>query len=208
MLSSTGFDGWAGEYDESILKLSEGYPFEGYYDVLSFVNRCVDLSNGTRVLDIGVGTGLLTKELYRQGAEIYGIDFSPKMLELAERIMPNGRFLCHDFGNGLPVEFKPIKFHYIISSYAIHHLDDDKKIDFIVGLKNSLEKNGKIIIADIAFQTKVEMKQCRENTKGWDEEECYMVADEITEKLRKRMLKATYTQISSCAGALEIAETL
>ena len=204
MLSSTGFDSWAGEYDESILKLFEGYPFEGYYDVLSFVNRCVDLSSGTRVLDIGIGTGLLTKELYRQGAEIYGIDFSPKMLELAERIMPNGQFLCHDFGNGLPVEFKPIKFNYIISSYAIHHLDDNKKIDFIAELKDSLEEDGKIIIADIAFRTKDEMKQCRENTQGWDEDEIYMTADEMTEKLRKRMLNSTYTQISSCAGALEI----
>ena len=90
MLNSTGFDSWAGDYDESISKLSEGYPFEGYYEVLSFVNRCVYLSKGTRVLDIGIGTGLLTEELYRQGAEIFGIDFSPKMLELAKRIMPNG----------------------------------------------------------------------------------------------------------------------
>lgn len=204
MLSSTGFDSWAGEYDESISKLSEGYPFEGYYDVLSFVNQCIDLYQGTRVLDIGIGTGLLTKELYRQGAEIYGIDFSPKMLELAKCIMPNSRFSCHDFGNGLPVEFKPIKFHYIISSYAIHHLDNDKKIDFIAELKDSLEEDGKIIIADIAFQTKDEMKQCRENTQGWDEDEIYMTADEMTERLRKRMLNSTYTQISSCAGALEI----
>lgn len=204
MLSSFGFDNWAGEYDESISSLSQGYPFEGYYEVLSFVNRCVNLSRGIRILDIGVGTGLLTKELYNKGAEIYGIDFSSKMLELARRNMPNGQFLCHDFTNGLPIELQHIKFNYIISSYAIHHLDDNKKVDFIAQLKDSLNENGKIIITDIAFQTKEEMKQCRENTKGWDEDEFYIVANEITEKLRKRMFNSTYTQISSCAGVLEI----
>lgn len=204
MLSSFGFDKWAGEYDESISRLSEGYPFEGYYEVLSFVNRYVNLSNGARILDIGVGTGLLTKELYNKGAEIYGIDFSPKMLELARRNMPKGQFLCHDFSNGMPIELKQIKFNYIISSYAIHHLDDNRKIDFIGQLKDSLKENGKIIIADIAFQTKDELRQCRENTKGWDDDEIYIVADEITEKLRKRMLNLTYTQVSSCAGVLEI----
>ncbi|AHF07391.1 class I SAM-dependent methyltransferase [Desulfitobacterium metallireducens] len=204
MLNSKGFDNWAGEYDESISKLSEGYPFEGYYEVLSFVSRCVDLSKGTRILDIGVGTGLLTKELYNKGVGVYGIDFSPKMLELARRNMPNGQFLCHDFTNGLPIELKKMKFNYIISSYAIHHLDDNKKIDFIAQLKDSLEENGNIIIADIAFQTKDDMKQCKDNTKGWDEDEIYIVADEIMEKMRKKMLNATYTQISSCAGVLEI----
>lgn len=204
MLSSIGFDSWAGGYDDSISRLSEGYPFEGYYEVLSFVNRCVDLSIGTRVLDIGVGTGLLTKELYRHGAEIYGIDFSPKMLELARSIMSNGKFFCHDFRNGLPVELKDIKFHYIISSYAIHHLDNDKKIDFITELKEKTEENGKIIIADIAFGTKDEMKQCREISKGWDDDEIYMTAEEMTKKLRNKMLDSTYTQISSCAGVFEI----
>ncbi len=204
MLNSSGFDSWAGEYDDSISRLSKGYPFEGYYEVLYFVNRCVDLSIGTRVLDIGVGTGLLTKELYHRGAEIYGIDFSPKMLELARSIMPNGKFYCHDFRNGLPVEFKHIKFNYIISSYAIHHLDNDKRIDFIVKLKEKTEENGKIIIADIAFRTNDEMKQCRENSEGWDEDEIYMTAEEMTKKLRKKMLDSTYTQISSCAGVLEI----
>lgn len=204
MLTNSGFDKWAGDYDKSIPGLSNGYPFEGYYEVLSFVNKCVDLPKGNRVLDIGIGTGLLTRELYRRGAEIYGIDFSPRMLELAKSIMPNGQFICHDFGHGLPEELKAIKFDYIISSYAIHHICDNEKIDFVSKLINSLDQNGKIIIADIAFRTKDDMIECKKSSTGWDEEEIYMVADNIREKLIKKGLMSTFTKISSCAGALEI----
>ncbi|MEA4901075.1 class I SAM-dependent methyltransferase [Desulfitobacterium sp.] len=204
MLNSIGFDKWAGEYDESISRLCEGYPFEGYYEVLSFVNRCVNFSDGASILDIGVGTGLLTKELYNKGAEIYGIDFSPKMLELAKRNMPKGQFVCHDFSKGIPNEFEQMKFNYIISSYAIHHLEDDKKVDFFKLLKGNLKEDGKVVIADIAFRTRDELRHCREKAQGWDVDEIYIVADEITEKLRIRGFSPIYTQISSCAGVLEI----
>ena len=205
MLNSIGFDQWAGEYDESIPKLSAGYPFEGYYDVLSFVNRSVDSSQGKNILDIGVGTGLLTKELYHKGAEIYGIDFSTKMLEIAKRVMPKGRFFCHDFQKGLPAELKTVKFDYIISSYAIHHLNDDQKVDFISELKGHLIEGGKIIVADIAFGTKDEMRLYSEKfQEDWDNDEVYMTEDEMLERLRKRGIDSIYTQISLCAGVLEI----
>jgi len=41
MLSNKSFDKWAGEYDASIQRHSEGYPFEGYYDVLSYVRSLI-----------------------------------------------------------------------------------------------------------------------------------------------------------------------
>lgn len=44
------------------------------------------------------------------------------------------------------------KFDYVVSSYAIHHIDNDAKINFIFQLKNVLKNNGRIIIADVAFE--------------------------------------------------------
>lgn len=78
MLSDKGFDKWAGEYDESIARDSEGYPFEGYYNVLAYVQNKIKIEDGVKILDIGIGTGLLTQELYKKGARIYGIDFSKR----------------------------------------------------------------------------------------------------------------------------------
>lgn len=84
MLDNKGFDKWAGEYDASIQRHSEGYPFEGYYNLLSYVHSLIKESKEIKILDVGVGTGLLTHKLYKKGGQIYGIDFSEKMLELAE----------------------------------------------------------------------------------------------------------------------------
>ena len=42
MLNSKGFDEWSGEYDE-IIKNSKGYPFEGYYDVLGYLQSKVKI---------------------------------------------------------------------------------------------------------------------------------------------------------------------
>jgi putative AdoMet-dependent methyltransferase len=76
MLDNKGFDKWAGGYDASIQRHSKGYPFEGYYNVLSYVHSLIKESKEKKIFDVGVGTGLLTYELYKKGAQIYGIDFS------------------------------------------------------------------------------------------------------------------------------------
>ena len=205
MLDNKGFDLWAKEYDKSVKKSSNEYPFDGYYDVLNYVYNSVINKESKKILDVGFGTGLLTSKLYEDGANIFGIDFSKKMIDIAKQKMPNGVFIQRDFNLGIPSELKCEKFDYIISSYAIHHLSNDKKVEFIVQLKDLLNENGKIIIADVAFRTEENLLQCkRENLNKWDEEEIYMVEDKVVPALYKNNIEAGYTQISSCAGILEI----
>jgi len=204
MLDNKGFDAWAGDYDESIDRFSKGYPFAGYYDVLGYVQSLVR-ADGKKVLDVGVGTGLLTAELYRSGAEIYGADFSEKMIHLAQKKMPNAEFFCFDFKNGLPEALKRIKFDYIVSSYAIHHLGDSAKVKFIQELICQLRENGRIIIADVAFETREEMAACQKSSgRAWDDDEFYLVAEDIEPELNRLGMNTKYTQISFCAGVLEV----
>ena len=205
MLDNKGFDKWAGEYDASIQRYSKGYPFEGYYNILSYVHSLIKESKEKKILDVGVGTGLLTYELYKKGGQIYGIDFSEKMLELAKQKMPKGKFYCYDIKSGLPKDLDRVKFDYIVSSYVVHHLDDEEKVNFILKLKGILKENGKIIIADISFKNHKDMLYCK-NISGnkWDNDEIYLVADKIVKKLTESGLIVRYTQVSPCAGVLEI----
>jgi putative AdoMet-dependent methyltransferase len=205
MLDNKGFDKWAREYDVSIKRHSEGYPFEGYYNILSYVHSLIKESKGKKILDVGVGTGLLTYELYKKGGQIYGIDFSEKMLELAKQKMPKGKFYCYDFKYGLPKDLDGVKFDYIVSSYAMHHLDNEEKVNFILKLKGILKENGKIIIADISFKNNKDLVYCKDISENkWDNNEVYFVADKIIKKLTDSGLIVGYTQVSSCAGVLEI----
>lgn len=205
LLDNKGFDLWAREYDKSVEKSSNEYPFDGYYDVLNYIYNSIINKESKKILDVGFGTGLLTSKLYEDGAKIFGFDFSQAMIDIAKEKMSNGLFIQRDFNLGIPPELESEKFDYIISSYAIHHLNDDKKVEFISKLKDLLNEDGKIIIADIAFKTVNNLIECKsKNLNKWDEDEIYMIEEKIIPSLYKNNVNAKYTQISSCAGVLEV----
>lgn len=64
MLNSKGFDLWADNYDKSV-NLSEEentYPFAGYKNVLGNIYHKIREKKGKTILDIGFGTGILSKK--------------------------------------------------------------------------------------------------------------------------------------------------
>src|SRR5574344_2281260 len=155
MLDSKGFDLWANGYDQSV-NLSEEtntYPFAGYKNVLNTIYNQIKQSKATNILDIGFGTAVLSKKLYDEGYKIFGIDFSEKMIRIAKEKMPNAQLIQYDFSNGLPAELEEKKFDFIVCTYAIHHLDDNAKLQFIYNLLKILTDNGVIFIGDVAFAT-------------------------------------------------------
>lgn len=72
-----GFDWGRTSYDYA--KYRDIYPTE-FYQKLIDMDLCVD---GQKVLDIGTGTGVLPRNLYRCGAEFTGIDISKNQIEQA-----------------------------------------------------------------------------------------------------------------------------
>ena len=208
MLNDRGLDIWSEEYDKYVKKSSAEYPFDGYYEVLEFVYDKIQSKKKARILDIGIGTGVLTQRLYKDGAVIYGVDFSKEMIQISLEKMPDAIILQWDFNKGLPMELQIEKFDYIISTYAIHHLNDDKKIELIIKLRDSLKENGKLILADISFETAEKRNECKSKyTDKWDTDEFYMIAVDILAKLNAIGVDAEYTQISACAGILELVKS-
>jgi len=207
MLDKNGFDKWASSYDKTVIgdEVTGEYPFAGYSAVLSCVSEMVKEPRGAEILDIGVGTGKFSSGLYAAGARICGVDFSAGMLERSREIMPQGEFHLFDFGSGLPTVLMERKFKYIVSAYAFHHLDDEKKAGFIRSLVGNLKTGGMIIIADVAFETSAGQAACRERSgKKWDDSEIYMIADTLLPLLNGLGLSAEYRQVSNCAGILTL----
>lgn len=207
MLDSTGFDLWANGYDKSVnlSEESDEYPFAGYKEVLNYIYKQVTGMNRANVLDIGFGTGILTTQLYNSGCNITGIDFSSNMIDIAKQKMPKATLINWNFADGLPDEIKNHYFDYIISTYAIHHLTDKGKINFIKLLTLLLNKTGKIFLGDVSFETRNELEKCKVKYNDyWDNDEFYFIAEEIKKKLNNEC-SCEYIKISHCAGVLTIA---
>lgn len=206
MLDRKGFDLWADGYDKSVNLSEESneYHFAGYKDVLNYIYNQVREKDNAKVLDIGFGTGILTTKLYNSGCNITGIDFSGNMIDIAKQKMPNATLINWDFTKGLPYDIRNYKFDYIISTYAIHHLKDKEKVDFIKSLSTLLFEKGKILIGDISYETSSEFEKSKEKYKEyWDNDEVYFIAEEIKKDLKDKYFYE-YTKISHCAGVLTI----
>ena len=162
------------------------------------------LCKNPKVLDIGFGTGILTSKLYENGHQIDGLDFSKKMIGLAQEKMPMANLMEWDISNGLPDYVKEKKYDSIISTYTLHHLADEEKVIFIKSLLPLLADRGKIIIGDIAFQTRQKLEICRNTSiKYWDNDEFYFVFEEINESL-KNICTCEFHSESHCGGVLII----
>ena len=203
MLDDKGFDLWADGYDEAVGLSDEdqSYPFAGYKDVLARIYQLIMAKENAKVLDIGFGTGTLTQRLYEQGCEVWGQDFSSRMIELARAKMPNAHLFQGDFSQGLAESLLQDSYDFIVATYSLHHLTDAGKIGLIQSMTGLLKENGAILIGDVAFATREELECCREKAgEEWDDEEIYFVFDE----LRESFPAMKFEQISYCAGVLSL----
>lgn len=154
------------------------------------------------MLDIGFGTGTLTKKLYENGCTIYGQDFSEKMVEIAQNKMPYAKLYHGDFSKGLVKELTENKYDAMIATYSLHHLTDTQKVQLINHeLIPLLNDNGILYIGDIAFETRNELEKCKDKYKThWDYDEIYWVYHEIKDKV----INSSFERISECAGMIKI----
>lgn len=202
MLNSKGFDLWADGYDKSVGLSDEDntYPFAGYKNVLNTIFSEIVSKYRPAVMDIGFGTGTLTKKLYEYGCEIWGLDFSERMIQLAKEKMPGAHLFRGDFSKGVALELRQQSYDYIIATYSLHHLSDEEKVRLIDSLLPLLKENGKIIVGDVMFENRRELEQCRRiSGNEWDDDEIYFIYDEIRTLFN---CKVRFQKVSHCAGIL------
>lgn len=203
MLNSNGFDVWADGYDESVRLAdeSDAYPFAGYATILKEIYGRVCASGAKAVLDIGFGTGTLAGQLYQQGCDVFGQDFSSRMIQLAQGKMPRAQLYQGDFSLGLVQELKQQRYDAIIATYALHHLTDEQKAAFFQELLPLLQDNGCIYVGDVAFATRAQLEQCKAQAgDDWDASEIYFVYDE----LKQAFPQLQFEPVSHCAGLLTL----
>ena len=98
---------------------------------------------GSRVLDVACGTGVLIPDYIRRGADVTGIDISPEMIKLAERKYAGTgvRFICGD------VETADVGqgFDAIVVYNAFPHFPDPARL--IARLGRLVKPGGRLSVA-------------------------------------------------------------
>lgn len=85
------------------------------------------LTVGTKVLEIGCGTGYFSKELVRTGADITAIDISPDLLSVAaQKVAANN--IVFQVENAYAMNLADNSFDFIVGSSVLHHLDVEQAL--------------------------------------------------------------------------------
>ena len=104
----------------------------------SFVDQLMDYykpKKGTKVLDMGCGSGRFSRFLNSYGLKVTGIDISPGVIKKAVLSSPSEiEFVCHDIRQA----FRSIHYDYIFSFFtSFGYFDTDEEL--IESLKNVYE---------------------------------------------------------------------
>ncbi len=124
---------------------------EGRYRALAI--RLLNLRGSECVLDVGCGTGILTRQLAERlsGADAcaVGLDAAPKMIKVAQRHARGLPHLRFDVGVAETLTYGDASFDCAVSTFFFHHIDADLKRRSLEELRRVLKPGGKLIIVDV-----------------------------------------------------------
>ena len=101
---------------------------------------------GMTVLDVGCGTGLHLELYSRFGCEVYGIDTSPSMLELARTRLGDKAELHLGDASRMPYDEKA--FDLIIAVLVLHEMNPTARASAIGEMKRVLKDDGRMLFID------------------------------------------------------------
>jgi 2-polyprenyl-3-methyl-5-hydroxy-6-metoxy-1,4-benzoquinol methylase len=85
------------------------------------------LKPGMTVLELGCGTGYLTRELVCSGADIVAIDVSPELLEIAKANCSASN-VQYQIQNAYALSYPEGAFDSVVGSSVLHHLEVEKAL--------------------------------------------------------------------------------
>lgn len=155
------FNNWARTYDKSVERdYGSGILnfYKNYNEILdtTYKKAVRDKESTIKVLEIGVGTGNLSKRFLEHQYDIIGIDQSREMLNVAKEKFLKLKLRLGDFLN---IPFENGKFDVVVSTYAFHHLREEEKGIAIREMIRVLKDNGRIVIGDLMFENQEEKEK-------------------------------------------------
>ena len=107
----------------------------------------LELRPGDRVLEVGCGTGAITKRLLAAGAQVTAIDRSSDMLDVARRRAPGADYRQCDvtsaeLGDG---------YDCVVLAFVLHELPSDKRRALLPAAARTLRAGGRVAVMEWAL---------------------------------------------------------
>lgn len=106
----------------------------------------LDLDPGDDVLELGCGTGLVTRHLGTAGAQVTAVDRAPHMLSTTRDRAPGATVVAADIGS---VEIDGV-FDWIVLAFVLHELTPPRRTAVLRRCIDWLGSDGKIAVLDWA----------------------------------------------------------
>ena len=116
------------------------------------------VGRGTRVVDLGCGTGSFAREAARGGADVRAVDVSRAMLDFVQREAEHEGLdsLRIEHAGFLSFEAPPSSADVVVTRFALHHLPDFWKQVALGRLASALEPGGCLYLRDVVFSFRPE----------------------------------------------------
>ncbi len=129
-----------GKTSKDYAKYRDIYPQE-FYDYILGLGLCKD---GQRVLDVGTGTGVLPRNMYRYGAKWTGTDIAENQIEQAKLLAKDAGMDIEFFASKAEdVDFPDNTFDVITACQCIWYIDADQTAS---KFSRMLKSGGKFLI--------------------------------------------------------------
>ena len=134
-----------GRTSEEYAKYRDVYPEDFYRKI---VNRGLCI-NGQKVLDLGTGTGVLPRNMYKYGAEWTGTDISPEQIEQAKILAAASNMkICFQAVPTEQLDFPGESFDVITACQCFWYFDHERVIPKLAEL---LKPDGRFLILYMAW---------------------------------------------------------
>ena len=134
-----------GRTSEEYARYRDIYP-QVFYQKIVDRGLCVE---GQNVLDIGTGTGVLPRNMYRYGARWTGTDISPEQIEQAQTLSAEaGMIIDYKAVSTEEIDFPAGSFDVITACQCFWYFDHERVMPKLAEL---LKPNGKLLILYMAW---------------------------------------------------------
>lgn len=108
--------------------------------------RMQPVEPGSRVLDVGCGTGAQLEHYMTAGCEVSGVDLSPAMLERAARRLGDGADLRLADATHIPHDDG--HFDVVLASLLLHELEPEVRVGVLREMTRVVKPDGAVVIVD------------------------------------------------------------